>query len=176
MKIYITDLDAYNNGCLVGVWCELPMDTKKLDDTIDKMLKKGREACKDGSYHDETLITDFECDYMEVDEYCDIDRLNDIAEIMEQKSEDEVIAVKLLLENKIVKNIYEALENYEDMICTGESKMEDVAYNYIEALGALSNMNESLQMYFDYEAFGRDMEIKGSYYKNDNNLLWEYVG
>jgi len=173
MKIYITDLDAYNNGSLVGVWCELPMDTKKLDATIEEMLKKGKEICKDESYHEETLITDFECDYMKIDEYCDIDRLNDISEIIKQKSEDEIMAIKLLLENNIVKNIYEALENYEDMICTGESKMEDIAFSYIEESGIIKNLPEVLHSYFDYEALGRDMEIEGSYFRDENNIIWE---
>jgi len=62
------------------------------------------------------------------------------------------------------------------MICTGENKMEDIAYNYIEDSGALKGMSESLQGYFDYEALGRDMEIEGSYFKDDGNILWEYIG
>jgi len=50
------------------------------------------------------------------------------------------------------------------MICTGEDKMEDIAYNYIEKSGALQSITESLQGYFDYKALDRDMEIEGSYF------------
>jgi len=61
------------------------------------------------------------------------------------------------------------------MICTGEDKIEDVAYAYIEESGALQNMTESLQGYFDYETLGHDMEIEGSYYRDDENILWEFI-
>lgn len=61
------------------------------------------------------------------------------------------------------------------MFCTGESKMEDVAYNYIEETGALRDMPENLQFYFDYEALGRDMEINGSFYTDKNGIIWEYM-
>ena len=54
--------------------------------------------------------------------------------------------------------------------------MEDVAYNYIHDAGALQNMLESLQYYFDYEKLGRDMDIERSYYTNEQNLIWEHVG
>ena len=62
------------------------------------------------------------------------------------------------------------------MICTGESKMEDVAYNYIEESGALRDMPESLQGYFDYEALGHDMETEWSYFRDYEGTLWEYIG
>jgi antirestriction protein len=65
--------------------------------------------------------------------------------------------------------IDEAIENLDNMFCTGESKMEDIAYNFIEESGAL-------QGYFDYEALGRDMEIEGSYFRDDEGIFWEYIG
>ena len=95
---------------------------------------------------------------------------------MESLEGQEKTAVKLMLENYIVNSIDEAIENLDSMICTGESKMEDIAYNYIEESGALQNLPESLQGYFDYEALGRDMEIERSYFRDGNNILWEYVG
>ena len=61
------------------------------------------------------------------------------------------------------------------MICTGEDNMEDIAYSYIEESEALQGMAESLQGYFDYEALGRDMEIEGSYFRDDENILWEFI-
>jgi antirestriction protein len=40
--------------------------------------------------------------------------------------------------------------------------MEDVATNYVEESGLFQEVPEQLQFYFDFEAYGRDMEINGS--------------
>jgi antirestriction protein len=113
---------------------------------------------------------------MKIDEYCSLSNLNEIAEKMADLDQDQQTAVKLLLDASVVNDLDDAIENIENIYCTGESKMEDVAYNYIQETGALQNMPESLQYYFDYEKLGRDMELEGSYYTDDENLIWEYVG
>ena len=40
MRVYITDLEAYNNGHLVGDWYELPMSEEELSTAIAEVLKK----------------------------------------------------------------------------------------------------------------------------------------
>ena len=87
MRVYITDLEAYNNGHLVGDWYELPMDADTLAECDENVLHEGRNICKHKHHHEETFITDFECDYMEIGEYDDIYKLNEIAQEMEELSE-----------------------------------------------------------------------------------------
>ena len=175
MRVYITDLEAYNNGHLVGSWYELPMREEELAQAIQNELHKGQKICKHTHLHEEYFISDFECDYLKIDEYDSLTTLNETAQKIEILEIQEKTAVKLMLENYIVNSIDEAIENLDNMICTGESKMEDIAYKYIEESRALQNMPESLQGYFDYEAFGRDMEIEGSYFKDGDGILWKYV-
>jgi len=50
--------------------------------------------------------------------------------------------------------------------------MEDVSYLYIRAL---QDMSKNLQAYFDYEASGRDMEINGSFYEDEESILWKFI-
>ena len=176
MRVYITDLEAYNNGHLVGSWYELPMSQEELAQAIQNELQKGQKVCQHTHNHEEYFISDFECDYMKIGEYDNIDALNEIAQKMEEIGKNEKIAVQLMLENYIVNSIDEAIENLDNMICTGESKMEDIAYNYIEEIGVLQSMPENLQGYFDYEALGRDMEIEGSYFRDCEGIFWEYIG
>ena len=173
MRVYITDLEAYNNGHLVGAWYELPMNEDLLAEGIENELQKGKNICNSAHYHEEYFITDYECDYMKIDEYDSLTKLNEIAQKMNSLEMQERTAVKLMLENYIVNSIDEAIKNIDNMVCTGEENMEDIAYNYIEESGALQGMPESLQGYFDYEALGRDMEIEGSYFRDDENILWE---
>lgn len=176
MRVYITDLEAYNNGHLVGGWCELPMGEDELQNAIAEVLKNGQEACGDTHIHEEYFISDYECSYMKIDEYSSLTNLNEIAEKMSELDKDQQTAVKLLLEANVVNDLDEAIENIENIYCTGETKMEDVAYSYIQETGALQNMPENLHYYFDYEKLGQDMEINGSFYTDDANLIWEYVG
>jgi len=176
MRVYITDLEAYNNGHLVGSWYELPMSQEELAQAIQNELEIGQKICKHTHLHEEYFISDFECDYMKIGEYDSLETLNETAQKMENLLMQEKTAVKLMLENSIVNSIEDAIENLDNMICTGETKMEDIAYNYIEESGVLQNMPESLQGYFDYEALGRDMEIEGSYFRDDERIFWEYIG
>jgi hypothetical protein len=41
MRVYITDLEAYNNGYLVGDWYELPMGEEELSTAIAEVLNNG---------------------------------------------------------------------------------------------------------------------------------------
>jgi len=175
MRVYITDLEAYNNGHLVGSWYDLPINEDLLAEAIENELQRGKEICESKHNHEEYFITDYECDYIKIGEYDSLTKLNEIAEKIEKLEEQEQAAIKLMLENGLATDINNAIENIDNFICTGESKMEDIAYNYLEETGALQNLPENLQNYFDYEAFGRDMEIEGSYYEDNEGILWEYV-
>jgi len=175
MRVYITDLEAYNNGHLVGSWYDLPMHEDLLAESIENELQKGKAICRSKHFHEEYFITDYECSYMKIDEYANITELNEIAEKMEELDDEEVVAITLLLENNLVSDLNEALNHLDDIYCTNETKMEDIAFNYIEESGALSALPENLQFYFDYEALGRDMEINGSYFEDEQGVLWEYT-
>lgn len=175
MKIYITDLAAYNEGHLVGDWYTLPMNEDMLAEAIEDVLRDGKRVCGDTDFHEEYFITDFECDYMNIEEYADIQELNQIAEKMEDLDDDQIVAINLMIENGLVNNTDEAIEHIDDMRNTGETKMEDIAYNYIQECGMLEGMPENLQCYFDYESFGRDLEIEGSYFEDQDGFIWEYA-
>lgn len=62
-------------------------------------------------------------------------------------------------EDEVNNWIEENVRIYEDC-----QTMADVAYEIVEEQGLLESMPESLRSYFDYEAYGRDLEIEGSFY------------
>jgi len=176
MRIYITDLEAYNNGHLVGAWSQLPMNEDLLAESIENVLQEGKSICEDEHFHEEYFITDYECDYMEIEEYSNLDKLNEIAEAMESIDEDGVKAINFLIENQFVKDIFEAIESYEESVRIYEdSTMEDIAYNLIEECYNLDDMPSIIANNIDYESIARDMEIEGSYYKVDSDI-YEYIG
>ncbi len=182
MRIYLTDLQAYNNGNLVGEWLELPMSKEELQKAIDSVLERGMDSCNSVWYqegilvqdkHEEYFITDYECEYYDIDEYESLDTLNDLAEKMSNLTEDEQTATKLMLENYIADTIDVAIEHLDDIHNTGQTNMEDIAYNYAQE--AVENMPSNMRYYFDYEALGHDMETNGTYLEDSEGYLWEYV-
>lgn len=52
--------------------------------------------------------------------------------------------------------------------------MEDVAYQAVNESGLLDGVPEQVKMYFDYEAYGRDMEINGTFIQIDNSFVELY--
>jgi len=176
MKVYITDLEAYNSGHIVGEWYQLPMDKQLLDVMVQELLRAGRIACGDEHYHDEYFITDYECDYMEIEEYTCLEKLNEITEAMEGIDADGQKAIKFLLDNNFVNGIFEAIASYEDCVRIYEdSTMEDIAENYIEECYNLDDMPSIIANNIDYESIASDMEIEGSFYRI-NGDIYEYIG
>ena len=57
MRIYITDLEAYNSGHLVGEWLDLPMTTEELSEAIKDVLYSGRNECGDSHHHEDKKYT-----------------------------------------------------------------------------------------------------------------------
>ena len=170
MKIAVEEWELYNNGYLLIKWFDTEIDT--IED-IEAYISKIKASYRLNSDDMELFIADYEAEYPFNSE-CVLEAYR-ISEIMDSLSEDEQTAVKIMLDNYIVNSIDEALEHIEDLICTNETSMDDIAYNYVNNCGLLDTMPENLRYHFDYEALGRDMEINGSYYEDNDSVLWEYV-
>ena len=55
-------------------------------------------------------------------------------------------------------------EHEDDIIChSGCDDMADVARYYLEESGQLGELSAHLQNYIDYAAYGRDMELDGTF-------------
>ena len=64
LKVYITDLAAYNSRVLVEEWVSLPME-EELSLKIKSILKAGEDECGNYEEHEEYFITDYEFDETE---------------------------------------------------------------------------------------------------------------
>lgn len=168
INIYIADLNAYNNGYLKGEWVSLPQDEEVLEMVMDKYSNFGQT---------DIAIHDYECDFMKISEYDNISNLNTIAEEMDGLDETEIKVFKAYLDYYGSDYIDEALQTVRSgdySIYYDCSDMSDVAEQYIEETGLLSTIPDSLQYYFDYEAYGRDMEINGTFTSIDGDIIEFY--
>ena len=90
--------------------------------------------------------------------------------------EDELIALQAYLE-QYANDMEQALDevrqgNYR--IYYNCDNMEDVAYQVVNDCGLLDGVPEEVKIYFDYEAYGRDMEINGTFIQIDNSFVELY--
>lgn len=151
-KIFIANLGKYNEGKMVGEWINLPATEEELEEVLDKIGIK--EGC------DEYFIPAYENEFgYKVDEYADLDELNELADKLDNLTDNE-------------KKILEAgteLWSFEDVLDNLDSfyLMEDINTDYdlgcywieesgcydLDSLGVLRN-------YIDYEAFGRDIRLE----------------
>ncbi|MDF1882708.1 antirestriction protein ArdA [Sulfurimonas sp. SAG-AH-194-C21] len=175
MKIYITDLEAYNNGNLIGEWVELPMNEDLLAESIENVCYAGKKACGSEHYHEEVFITDYEA-IINVEEYDDINRLNEIAEILEEYSEGDFLKLKLLSHEGYEERevIDTGIDNYDVSIYDFRSNtsftdtFELLAMQFVDD-GVYGEIPKSLEFYLDYEKMARDLRM--DYTEFESNII-----
>lgn len=166
LRIYLTNLGKYNEGVLIGEWVDLPVSEEELE----KVFK--RIGINDE--YEEYFITDYESDIdgLKVGEYENIDDLNELAEALEDLDSEEENVLSVMLEDGCT--FEEALEKIKDrdyMVYYNCDSMEDVAYQVVEESGLLDGVPEKVARYFNYEAYGRDLEIEGTFYQINNAYI-----
>ena len=162
MNIYLTNLGKYNEGELVGEWVQLPISDEELQEVFKRIGINEK--------YEEYFITDYECDFYEIGEYESISTLNEMVEKFDNLDEEQEQVVKVLM-SECGYDLDDAIEKAESgdyRFYTDCNDMTDVAYAVVEECGYLDNVPENVARYFDYEAFGRDLGIEGSFHFLDN--------
>lgn len=162
LKIYVTNLKEYNNGKIIGEWVSLPCEG--LEEVLGKISNNG---------NDELFISDYETDLssLKIGEYEDILQLNEIAEEIKGMYDDEIIALQAYLEEYNMEQALEEVRQGNYRIYYNCDNMEDVAYQVVNDCGLLDGAPEELKVYFDYEAYGRDLSINGTFTQVDDAFV-----
>jgi hypothetical protein len=85
LQVYLTDLQSYNEGDLVGRWIQLPDEPSNISQAISEVLAEG-ESTSGSSHHEEYFITDYEwvdISLFKVEEYSNIFELNSAIQALE---------------------------------------------------------------------------------------------
>lgn len=157
LKVFITNLSKYTRGELIGEWVSLPISDKDLQKVFDRIGLNNVDT--------EYLLSDYitDIDGFKVKEHDNLEKLNEIAEIMADMNETELEIIKTLLGNGY--NINEVLEKIDDCTLYNDCyDMRDVAYQYADEVGLFDDLPDWVETYFNFEAYGRDLKIKGEYY------------
>lgn len=157
ISVFITNLGKYNEGELVGEWVNLPVS----DDELEKVFSR---IGIDGEEYEEIFITDYESEVpgVTVDEYDSIEDLNELAESLELLDGFDFEIVGAMLSQGY--DFEYALNHYDDCyFYEGAESMEDVARQYCEDCGLLDGIPDDLKQYFDFEAYGDNMDTSGTF-------------
>ena len=158
MKIYLTNLGKYNEGDLVGEWLELPATEKEIEESLKRIGI-------DGVNYEEYFITDYEDSIFKIEEYSNLEFLNEIAEKIENLNDDEKIIFEYLKDylNYDFEKAFEIIENQDYLYYADVKNEEDLG----EAISEDWEIPENLINYIDYEAIGRDATFENwDIYKN----------
>jgi len=186
-RVYIAVLADYNNGVLTGEWIDAT-DADDMRDEIKRILRTSKYpnvilVCPncDGNKH-------IECDDGQIEtcvvcngvgtvpsaeeyaihdydgfgplastfgEYPDLDEVAHAAEMIEEHGEPWI----LWAQN--IGDVTLSSDDFTDAYCGEYDTEEAYAESYIEEIGMLDNVDESVSNYFDYDAFARDLFMAG---------------
>ena len=164
MRIALTNLGKYNEGELIYKWLELPATEEEIKEAMDEIGIN--------EYYEEWFITDYECDFMRIGEYDSIDELNEIAEALEDLEDYEKTIVKALLDYNY--DLQEALDRKDDCRLWDTTDMADIAEEYYNECYAHDMNLGFIENYIDFEAWGRDMEIEGTFLEYEVQIIEVY--
>lgn len=173
LKVYITDLAAYNEGFLIGKWVDLEISEEELSNEIKEVLEEGAKACKD-SEHEEYFITDYEFEVVKlfkVEEYSDVYELRNKIEELSDLDENDLKRISYLLDNLSFK-FEEVLEKYEEVIIYENSTLKEVVKQFIDETVDFSNIPDIIANNIDYDAIAKDFEISGEYEEIDGDVFY----
>jgi len=178
LKLYITDLAAYNAGKLIGSWVDTTIEQEEFDSKIKDILDEGTRACNDTIQHEEVFITDWEFESIEIfkiNEHDSIPAIKNIIDLLlESVEEHQYRIIKFLLDNFIVNSVEEAIEKVDDVIIYENMDMKQVAEEYLELVD-LSDVPDLIKHNIDFQGIAIDLEMDGTYYPEDGNV-YQFLG
>ena len=171
LSVWIGSLGDYNAGILRGQWFDLD------DYDLDELTAAVEELTNDGQ--NDYFIADSMSDYrVEVSEYENLESLyekyNIVKDIIDEYDENAADVIAAYTNN--ISDDLNNISGYEFYFYSDCYTMADVAFEYLDQTGGLDEMPEHLRNYFDYDSYGRDMEIEGNFYYAGGGVYIEIVG
>ena len=177
LKIFITDLQAYNEGHLVGKWIELPLTAFELAQALSEVLSEG-ESVSGTDNHEEHFITDYEWQEHEffstIDEYEDIYKLNKKLQAIAEVETEKHKAIAFLLTEGLATDVKDAIDKADDVTIHENQSMSDLAYDLMQECYNADALPSIIANHIDYEGIGRDLEMDGNYFEIGGDI-YEYA-
>lgn len=172
IKGYITNLGKYNEGDLAYKLVSFPIDDAELNKALKSIGCKyvDENGVVHNEFYEEFFLSDWECDIpFDFGEYPSISEINDIAERVELLATYELETLEVILKEHTsdANEALQIVENSDYTIWNDCESMADVAEAVANECCYLNSVPEHLQCYIDYEAWGRDLAIEGTFLEGD---------
>lgn len=171
IQIYIACLTAYNNGFLHGEWVDVSQGIDHVRERIkfillDSPMNEEGDPCEEWAIHDFEGFGNYK-----VNEYHDLEELCQVAEFLKECEEKDFPSdvASWLIDDFGING---AIEKMEDDFIGEFDSATDFAYHYVDETGLLSDACKTISMYFDYEAFGRDLDMNGEVMSFRGYYFW----
>jgi len=160
LSVYVTNLEEYVKGNLVGEWISLPIEKSNFEDFLKTIGNPEEIAIHD--YEDNLGL-----DGLVIGEYMSLQELNELGERIENIAISEVDTLNALYE--ALGDFEEALKCFEsgDYVYYGDMTLEEIAKEHIEETYDIPN---GLKNYIDYKAIAHDMRCD-SYYETEYGTI-----
>jgi len=161
-RIYVASLAAYNNGKLHGVWIDDCSDLNAMNEQITAMMALCPEHGEEYAIHDSEGFGQYQ-----IGEY---ESLADVAALA-SGIEEHGLAFAAFCSNF---GSVASVADFEDAYQGEWDSLTEYAEDCIDSMGALGSLPENLRCYFDYESFGRDLQLGGDVWTTqaDGGGVW----
>ncbi|KZM68851.1 antirestriction protein ArdA [Nocardia terpenica] len=178
-SIYVASLTDYNAGRLHGEWLDVLdfIDGADLLAAVDRMLRKSPTARREGAVAEEWAIHDYDgFGGFEVSAWARFDDVFDLAKTLDELEKlDEAEAFTVFIQEirglDEFDGLTDAVAGFRDAY-VGAMSPADYAYDVME--DALSQVDDTIRMYFDFEAYGRDLVTGGDMTYAEGFLFWNH--
>lgn len=169
---YVANLGRYNEGQPIGEWVTFPVDEDEWSEVLQR-IGISDEPDENGRIYEEFFFADWccSCDF-HFEEYEDVECVNEIAERVDNLNSYEEEELEAMIDYGFDPE--EALDKIADgdvLFYPDCDTMEDVAYEIIAQSGMLAGVDDTIARYFDYEAYGRDLEMGGTFIPTETGYI-----
>lgn len=171
IKVFVENLAAYNNGDSKGRWFTLPTPTEEI---FEKIFDTN-ELDENGQPHGDFAIHDYEAPF-EINEFSNIENLNEAAEMMEGLSEEDISIICAMKDEGYIEHFLEGESKLGDIVRFYDCKdMSDVAEEIVNERYGDNEEYEFFLRNFNYQSYGEELDSSGTYIVMDNDLIVEYL-
>ena len=167
IHIYVGTYKKYNEGSLFGKWLTLSnYDNIKAFYADCKLLHQDEQD-------PELMFQDWECPEI-FNGYigeCHLEEtIFEIASLLEEMSDDDIEIVQNYMYLTGIPLNEQTIEKAQERYIGYFSTETDFAEYYAEQTGLLQNIPDEVAMYFDYEAYARDLDFM----EHNNHYFYNY--
>ena len=175
---FITNLGKYNEGELVGEWIDFPISEEDLQATLQRIGIGSTDEF--GSPYEEYFFTDWELpegmSWEVFGEYPNIEEVNEVAELLDNSNLEEAVIGAIFDYASNLEEAKSIIEEGNFTIYWGADdarSLGEIAIDEIDG-GVQYLPKEMLEEYFDYEAYGRNLETGGIIHYFDGGAIEFY--